>query len=126
MTASYTVTKTVSTFAALLGMSLLAFSQAQPKNMFAIHVTKIKRVNEGCNVEAESTTVRFRVVSDVPSACAMVRAGEAYKAVRAEIQNDPKDRTKDSAILLVYNNEENPFMDKAVFDIEYEEAITRK
>jgi hypothetical protein len=126
MTTAYTVARTVLTFAVLLGTAPFGLSQAPPRNMFAIHITKIKRVNEGCAVEAESATVRFRVGSDVPSACAMVRAGETYKAVRAEIQNDPKDRTKDSAILLVYNNVENPFTDKAVFDIDYEEAITRK
>jgi hypothetical protein len=69
--------------------------------------------------------VRFTVSSDAPSPCGMLHAGEAYKAVRAMIQNNPKDETKDSAILVIYNNVENSRRDNAVFAIQSEEVIAR-
>jgi hypothetical protein len=37
----------------------------------------------------------------------MLRAGETYKAFRAYRGNDPKDESKDSAVLVVYNNTED-------------------
>jgi len=92
---------TIVGFAAL---SIAALPQVTPKNVLVIHVSKIKRAGEGCTVEAESTTVRFQIASDMSSACGMLHAGEAYKAFRAMIDTDPKDESKDSAVLVIYNN----------------------
>jgi hypothetical protein len=83
-------------------------------------------VKNGCAVDAESTAVRFKISSDVPAACAMLRASETYKAFRATIQNDPNDRSKDAAILVVYNNLKNNSRDNSILDIDSEEAIPKK
>jgi hypothetical protein len=56
----------------------------------------------------------------------MLRAGETYKGFRATVQKDPKDETKDSTILVIYNNVKNARRDNAVFTIDSEEAISRK
>jgi len=103
-----------------------ASPQVSPKSLFAIHITKIKRVDEGCTAEAESSTVRFKISSELSAPCAMLRAGETYKAFRAISSNDPKDETKDSPILVIYNNVKNGRRENSVFAIESEEAIIRK
>ena len=72
---------------------------------------------------AESTSVRFRLTSVAISACGMLRAGETYKALRGTIKNDPQNETKDSANLVIYNNEKNMPRDNAVFDVDLEEEI---
>ena len=87
-----------------LGLPLAASSQVPQNKMFAIHITRVKRLNEGCTVDAESTTVRFKISSDMPATCGMLRADETYKAFRATVENDPKDETKDSAILVITEN----------------------
>jgi len=113
------------TTAILLALSLTASSEIPKKKMFALHITKIKRVKEGCSVEAESGTVRFNISSDI-SACGMLRAGETYRAFRGTLGNDPKDETKDAAILVIYNKTKNARRDNATFNIDSEEAITAK
>jgi hypothetical protein len=114
------------TTAILLGLSFTASSQVPKKKMFALHITKIKRVKEGCSVDAESGTVRFNISSDISAACGMLRAGETYRAFRGTLGNDPKDETKDAAILVIYNNTKNVRRDNATFNIDSEEAITAK
>jgi hypothetical protein len=114
------------TILTLLSLPVVASSQVPKKDQFMIHITKIKRVNEGCTVDAESATVRFKISSDMSATCAMLRAGETYKAIRATVQNDPKDEGKDSTILVIYNNVKNVRRDNAVFDVDSEEAITQK
>jgi hypothetical protein len=118
--------KTGLTIATFLGLPLVASSQAPQKDLFAIHITKVKRVNEGCTVDAESATVRFKIRSQLSAPCAMLRAGETYRGFRAMAQKDPKDETKDSTILVIYNNVKNACRDNAVFTIDSEEGITRK
>lgn len=49
-----------------------------------------------------------------------------YKAFRAQVGNDPKDETKDTTVLIVYNNTENVRRDNATFSIDLEEVITAK
>lgn len=56
----------------------------------------------------------------------MLRAGETYKAVRGTIKNDPQNETKDTANLVIYNNEKNMRRDNAVFDVDLEEEIIPK
>lgn len=114
------------TIAALLGLSLLALPQVPQKDLVTIHITKVSRVNEGCTVDAESPTVRFKISSELSAPCGMLRAGETYKGFRATEQKDPKDETKDSTILVIYNNVKNTRRDNAVFTIDSEESITRK
>jgi hypothetical protein len=112
--------------AVLLSSPFLASSQVAQKSLFALHVTKVKRVNDGCTVDAESPTVRFKLSSDLPAPCAMLRAGETYKAFRATVPKDPKDETTDSLILAVYNNVKNVRRDSSVFEVDSEEAVARK
>ena len=107
-----------------LSMSCVAASQAPEQ--FPLLVSKVKRVNEGCTAEGESAKVRFKISSDMSAPCAMLRAGETYRAMRAVVQNDPTDETKDSPILVVYDNVKNARRDNAVFSIDLEEAIARK
>jgi hypothetical protein len=120
------IIKTCLTFATILSFPFIASPQVSPKSEFMIHISKIKRVNEGCTVDAESATVRFKISSELSAPCGMLRAGETYKGYRATAQKDPKDETKDSTILVIYNNVKNARRDNAVFTINSEEAITRK
>jgi hypothetical protein len=120
------ITKIGLTITALLSLSFIASSQVSQKDLFDLHVSKIKRVNEGCTVDAESPTVRFTISSDVSATCGMLRAGETYRAFRGTMENDPKDETKDAASLVVYNNVKNPRRENAVFTIDLEESIRRK
>jgi hypothetical protein len=119
--------KSIALISALLSMSCLAASQVPEKEMFPLLITKVNRVNEkGCRAEGESAKVRFRISSDMSAPCAMLRAGETYKAFRAVAEQDPVDETKDSTILVVYDNVKNARRDNAVFSIDWEEAIPRK
>jgi hypothetical protein len=94
--------------------------------MFSIRIIKVQRVNDGCTVEADSATVRFKLSSGLPAPCAMLRAGETYKAFRATAQTDPKNEASDAAILVVYNNVKNIRRDNSAFDIDSEQALTKK
>jgi hypothetical protein len=103
-----------------------AFSQTLPKSAFPIRITKVNREADTCHAEAESTTVRFHISSEISSACGMLRAGDSYKPLRATIENEPKDETKDVPTLIIYNNVENPRRQNAVFTIDSEEALYDK
>jgi hypothetical protein len=90
---------------------------------FTIRVTKIQRVNGGCTVDAESTSIRFTLTSMVPAACAMLKSGESYEAFRTIARTDPKDQTKDSSSLVIANNVKNSRRPNAVFAIVSEDSI---
>ncbi len=72
------MTKPSLTIAVLMFMSCLASPQVPAKDLFSIHVTKVKRFDEGCIAEAESAKVRFKISADMSGSCAMLRAGETY------------------------------------------------
>lgn len=118
--------KTIALIATLLSMSCVAASQVPENETFPLAITKVKRVNQGCIAEGESAKVRFRISSDMSAPCAMLRAGETYKAFRGVAEEDPADETKDSTILVVYDNVKNARRDNAVFSIDSEEALARK
>jgi hypothetical protein len=109
------------TLATLLIMSCVAASQAPEK--FPLLITKVKRVDEGCTAEGESAKVRFKISSDMSAPCAMLRAGETYKALRVVAENDSADETKDVTMLVIYNNVKNPCRENTVFSVDSEEAI---
>ena len=90
---------------------------------FTVHVTKIQRVNGGCAVDAESTSIRFKLSSSVPAACAMLKSGESYEAFRTITRTNPKDETKDSSSLVIANNVKNSRRPNAVFAIDSEQSI---
>ena len=108
---------------AYFGLSINVSFQVSQNAPFTIHVTKIQRVNGGCVVDAESTSIRFKLRSSVPAACAMLRSGESYEAFRANTTTDPKDETKDSSSLVIANNVKNSRRPNAVFTIDSEESI---
>jgi hypothetical protein len=108
------------------GLSIGVSLQVPQSAPFTIHVTKIQRVNGGCAVDAESTSIRFKLRSSVPAACAMLKAGESYEAFRAITTTDPKDETKDSSSLVIANNVKNSRRPNAVFAIDSEESIPQK
>ena len=112
--------------AALFGMSYIAASQVPENKKFPLVITKVSRVSQGCIAEGESAKVRFRISSDASAPCAMLRAGETYKAFRGVLQEDQTDETKDSAILIVFDNVQNSRRDNAVFGIDSEEAKAAK
>jgi hypothetical protein len=112
--------------AAFLVMPYAATPQVPAKDLFSIHITKVKRVDEGCTAEAESAKVRFKISADMSGSCAMLRAGETYTAFRATVGSDPPDHTKDTAILVVYDNVKNGPRNSAGFQIDSEEAIASK
>jgi hypothetical protein len=112
--------------ATLLGMSCVGASQVPENKTFPLLITNVKRANQGCIAEGESANVRFRISSDVSAPCAMLRAGETYKALRGVAEEDPADETKDSPILVVYDNVKNSRRDNAVFSIDSEEAKAAK
>ncbi len=108
------------------GLSISVSFQVPQSAPFTIHVTKIQRVNGGCTVDAESTSIRFKLSSSVPAACAMLKSGESYEAFRAITRTDPKDETKDSTSLVIANNVKNSRRPNAVFAIDSEESIPQK
>jgi hypothetical protein len=108
------------------GLSIGVSLQVPQSAPFTIHVTKIQRVNGGCAVDAESTSIRFKLRSPVPAACAMLKAGESYEAFRAITTTDPKDETKDSSSLVIANNVKNSRRPNAVFAIDSEESVPQK
>jgi hypothetical protein len=120
------MTKPSVAITALLFMSCVATPQVPAKDLFSIHITKVKRVDEGCTAEAESDKVRFKISADISGSCAMLRAGETYTAFRGTVGSDPPDHTKDTAILVVYDNVKNGPRNNAGFQIDSEEAIARK
>ena len=108
------------------GLSISVSFQVPQSAPFTIHVTKIQRVNGGCAVDAESSSIRFKLRSSVSAACAMLKAGESYEAFRAITTTDPKDETKDSSSLVISNNVKNNRRPNAVFAIDSEESIPQK
>lgn len=108
------------------GLSISVSFQVPQSAPFTIHVTKIQRVNGGCAVDAESASIRFKLRSSVPAACAMLKSGEGYEAFRAISRTDPKDETKDSSSLVIVNNVKNSRRPNAVFAIDSEESIPQK
>jgi hypothetical protein len=112
--------------AALLSVSCVVSAQVPENEKFTLLITKVKRVNEGCSAEAESAKVRFRISSDISAPCAMLRAGESYKAFRGVAQKDSADETKDQTILVIYDNVKNVRRDNSVYSIDSEEAIAGK
>jgi hypothetical protein len=105
-----------------MALSCAAICQVPKKEIFPIRILKIKRVHDACSVEAQSPTVRIVLSSDIPAGCTMLRAGETYNAFRAEVEMDPKDQSKDAAILVIYNNTSNVRRENAVYNIDSEEA----
>jgi hypothetical protein len=79
------------TIAAFLSMSCVVASQVPEQ--FSLLVTEVKRVNDGCSAEWESAKVRFTFSSDISGPCAMLRAGESYKASRGSSTEETR-RTK--------------------------------
>ena len=111
---------------AYFGLSINVSAQVPQGAPFTIHVSKIQRVNGGCAVDAESTSIRFKLRSSVPAACAMLRSGESYEAFRAMTKVNPKDETKDTSSLVITNNVKNGRRPNAVFAIDSEESIPQK
>jgi hypothetical protein len=111
---------------AFFGLSFAASAQGSAPQRFPIRIVGIKRVNEGCTVEAKSATVRFALRSLKSAPCAMLNAGETYQAVKATAATDAADEIKDVSILIVYNNVRNPRRENAVFDIDSEETVEQK
>jgi hypothetical protein len=112
------------TIAAFLSMSCVVASQVPEQ--FSLLVAEVKRVNDGCSAEGESAKVRFTFSSDISAPCAMLRAGESYKASRGVAQRDSADETKDQTILVIYNNVKNAWRENGVFNIDSEEAVAQK
>jgi len=120
------MTRVVLLAIAYWGLSIGGSFQVPQSAPFIVHVMKIQRVNGGCAVDAESTSIRFKLRSSVPAACAMLKSGESYEALRAISTTDPKDETKDSSSLVIVNNVKNSRRPNAVFAIESEESIPQK
>ncbi len=111
---------------AYFALSINVSFQVPQSAPFTINVTKIQRVNGGCVVDAESTSIRFKLRSSVPAACAILKSGESYEAFRAITRTDPKDETKDASSLVIANNAKNSRKPSAVFAIDSEESIPQK
>ena len=108
----------VLTIATLLSLSSVSASQGPENEKFSLLIIKIKRVNDSCSAERESAKVRFTFSSDISAPCAMLRAGESYKAERGVAQRESADETKDQTILVIYNNVKNVRRDNGVFNID--------
>jgi hypothetical protein len=111
---------------ACFGLSINVSFQVPQSAPFTIHVTKIQRVNGGCVVDAESTSIRFKLRSSVSAACAMLKSGESYEAFRAMTKTNPKDETQNSSSLVIANNMKSSRRPNAVFAIDSEESIPQK
>jgi len=114
----------------VLGCCLLSlFSRAQipEKDKFVVSVVRVKRVGDGCIAEVQSDRVRYQISSDVSGNCAMLSAGEDYRAAVATSRpaDSPSDDSKDSSELIIESNR-GPKHRLAVFEIDLQEARQKK
>lgn len=102
----------------------LALSQIQEKDKFTIRITRIERVQDGCIVQAVTDKVRYKLSSDISGPCSMLKAGQDYKAARGSVGDpvSPEDGTKDTPVLIIFNNVQDRRWPSAAFDIVLEEA----
>jgi len=119
------VKELIAMFAVALCVAPSLRPQTPEENKFTIRVTAIKR-DTGCTVKATSEKVRYELTSKVSASCAMLVAGEEYKAYRATAANDPKNESKDTTVLIVLNNVGNKRRANAVFDIASEQILNSK
>jgi hypothetical protein len=96
-------------------------SQTAEGGRLSIKVVSIERSDQKCTVEASSDKVSYKLSSEV-SSCRALLAGNMYKALRATIQNDPGDRTKDSPILVIFKNADEKG-DNFIFGIVSEKVV---
>jgi len=115
---------------AFLLVCLLPFScvgQVPEKEKFTVRVVKVKRTGEGCTAQVDSQKVRYTIASEISGACAMLRAGEDYKAflVSRRPAGSGND-AKDTAEIFIENNTENKERRNAVFEIDAQETRDTK
>jgi hypothetical protein len=96
-------------------------SQTGEGTRFSIDVVAIDRSDQTCKVEASSDKVIYKLSSEI-SSCRALSAGNEYRALRAIVQNDPSDRTKDSPILVIFKNADEKG-DNFVFSIIGEKVV---
>jgi hypothetical protein len=100
-------------------------SQIKEKDKFPIRIIEIKKAGRGCTISATSERVRYELTSEIPAPCAMIEAGEEYKAYRA-VSQSRDDEKEDSAILIIFDNTDNQRRSNSVYDIVSEEAVQQK
>jgi hypothetical protein len=115
---------------ALLIVCALSFptiGQVLEKDKFSVRVVRVKRAGEGCTAQVESAKVRYAISSDISGACAMLRAGEDYRAFLVYGRPPGKDNdANDTAEIVIENNRENPERRNAVFEIDAQEVRDTK
>jgi hypothetical protein len=115
---------------ALLILCLLPFSclaQVPEKEKFIVRVVKVKRVGEGCTAQIDSPKVRYTISSEVSGACAMLRAGENYKAFLVSGRPAGNDNdSHDTAEIVIENNTDNKERTNSVFEIDAQELRDTK
>lgn len=116
----------VATLLAAFSLVAVLSSQVPDNEKFTLRIIQVDRSGGGCIVDARSQTIRYKLKSDLSAPCAMLTAGQDYKALRGISGNDPKDETKDTAILVVINRVENKRRSNAVFDIVSERMLELK
>ena len=124
---SYAKSLAGSAVVAGLSFAILCVGQVPEKEKFNVHVVRIKRTGEGCTAQVDSQKVRYTISSEIYGACAMLRAGEDYKAFLVSgrpvgSEND----ANDTAEMVIENNTENKERRNAVFEIEAQEARDTK
>lgn len=107
--------------------SLSCIGQVPDKDKFTIRVVKVKRAGDGCTAQIDSQKVRYTVSSEISGACAMLRAGEDYKAflVYGRPTGSGND-AKDTAEIVVENNIKSTERRNSVFEIDAQEARDAK
>jgi len=115
---------------ALLVVCFLPLSyagQVQEKDKFIVRVVRVSRIKEGCMAQVDSQKVRYTISSDVSGGCAMLRAGEEYRAFLVSGRpSGSHDDTNDSAEIVIENNNENKERRNSVFEIETQEVRDTK
>jgi len=115
-------------FLALGCLSLwsLSLAKVSDKEKFMVRVVKVKSVGDGCNADVQSDKVRYEITSDISGDCAVLRAGEEYKAFVSPFH--PKDHSPDdrSGDLLLMVIEDNKAPERyAVFHVDSQEVRGR-
>lgn len=115
---AYAFVKTVLTVILLLG----SVQTSDKDSFFSVHVTKVQRVGQGCSAQIESGSLSFRVSSERSGTCAILRAGEGYRACRGTLGDEGTDRSKDVSVLLIQDNQKTSKPKIYPFQIDSEEV----
>jgi hypothetical protein len=120
------VRKRIARLTSLIVLSIPLAAQIKEQGKFIIRISEVKRTGHACTVLAHSEKVTYQLTSNASAGCAMLEAGNDYKAYRAVSGNNSGEEKDDFAVLIVFNNVENKRRPNAVFEIASERVVSLK